>query len=142
MAATEGPPVERADNSSGVGELIHRITDDMKYIAGGEVELARAEMAGRVKKAAVDAAMVVLGGVVVLIAIAMASGAIVDALGGSIPELWLRLLLVAIAYAVIGGALVVVGGKLLRKQLPPEAPRAKDEAVRTIEAVKEGLRHA
>jgi hypothetical protein len=54
--------------STGVGGLLHRITDDVKTIAKDELELAKNELAHVAKTAAAESAVVVLGGIVALIA--------------------------------------------------------------------------
>ena len=142
-ALDESPTRDPAHPEPGrVGELIERITDDLKAIGKDELELARGELARRLKAAAIDAAVLILAGVVVLIAIGFVSVAVVDALAPVIPQLWLRLVIMAVVYAAVSGGLVTTFGKRLKSHLPPEVPRAKEEAVRTIEAVKEELRHA
>jgi len=45
-----------------VGELLHRITDDVKTIAHDEIELVKEELAHTAKAAAVDAAVILLAG--------------------------------------------------------------------------------
>jgi ABC-type multidrug transport system fused ATPase/permease subunit len=122
-----------------VGDLVHRITDDLKVLAKDELELVKGEVQHTAKTAAFEGAVVVLGGIVALIGLGMLCAAAVAALAPVIPSLALRLLLMAAVYIVIGG--VVAGGfaKRLSKDIKPDTTIAGYEAQRTIQGVKAQL---
>ena len=96
------------NRDQGVGDLLHRITNDVRTIASDEIELAKLEMTQTIKKAAADAAVVMLGAFVALIGLALLCIVVVVALAPIIPALWLRLLIMAVIYLVAGGALAGV----------------------------------
>ena len=62
-----GTEIKRESTGHGVGDLLHRITDDVKLIAKDELELAKDELAHTAKTAAAESAIIVLGGIVALI---------------------------------------------------------------------------
>jgi Putative Actinobacterial Holin-X, holin superfamily III len=125
-----------------LGELVQRITEDLKSIGRDEVQLARTELTQRAKLAAVDAGVVILSGVVLAIAIGFVCVAAVDALAPLIPPLWARLLIMAAVYAAICAGLIFSYAKRLKRHVTPPMPETKAEAKRTVDAVKEELRHA
>jgi len=99
----------RPDNgepTSSLGDVMRRIGDDVKTIAGDELQLAKMEFIRAIKVAAGDAAGVVLGGIVALIGFAMLCVTAVVALAPVIPQLWLRMIIMAAFYLVVGGAVV------------------------------------
>src|SRR5262245_5316491 len=85
-----------------VGELLHRITDDVRTIARDELELVKGELGITAKVAAGEAAAIVLGGLVALIGLGMLCVAAVAALGAVISSLALRLVLMAAVYMIVG----------------------------------------
>jgi hypothetical protein len=103
--------------SGRVGGLLHRITDDVKTIARDEFDLAKTELAHTAKTAAVESAVIVLGGVVVLIGIGMLCAAAVAGLAGVIPALWARLLIMAFVYLIAGGAIAGAFAMRLRRDI-------------------------
>ncbi len=131
--------VPNGDARPGVGELVNRITDDVKTIASDELQLAKLELTKSVKTAAGEAAVVVLGGIVALIGFGMLCVVAVVALAPVIPALWLRLLIMAAIYLVAGGAIAGVFAKKLSKDIRPDLSDTVYEAKKTVENIKEGL---
>jgi len=127
---------------NGVGELIHRISDDVKVIAMDEIELAKGELAHTAKAVAAESAMVVLGGTVALIGFGMLCVAAVVALANVIPPLWARLLIMAGVYLVAGSGLAAGFAKRLSHDIRPDLAVAGYEARRTIAGVKDTLQHS
>ena len=136
-------PAPTAESATGpVGELLHRITDDVKTIAKDEVELAKGELASSAKKAATEGAVIVLGGVVALIGLGMLCASAVTALEPVIPALSLRLLLMAVIYLVLGGAVAAGFAKRLKHDVVPDMAVPSYEAKRTLAGVKDTLQHS
>jgi len=127
------------ENGRGIGDLLHRITDDLKVLAKDELELAKGEITSTAKTAAFEAAVIVLGGIVALIGLGMLCAAAVAALEPLIPALSLRLLLMAAIYLVAGGVIAGTFAKKLKKDIVPDTTVAAYEAKRTIAGVKHQL---
>ena len=122
-----------------IGDLLHRITDDIKVLAKDELELVKGEVQHTAKTAAMEAAVIVLGGIVALIGLGMLCAAAVAALEPVIPALSLRLLLMAAVYLVAGGIVAGTFAKKLGKDIKPDTTVAAYEAKRTIAGVKDTL---
>ncbi|MDB4961984.1 MAG: hypothetical protein JWP01_1983 [Myxococcales bacterium] len=127
------------ESQAKVGDLLHRITDDVKTIAKNEVELARIEIENTAKSAAADAAVILLGGIVALIGLGLLCVVVVVALAPVIPQLWLRLLIMAVVYLALGGTVAGVFAKKLQKDIKPNLDLPAREAQQTVAAIKDGL---
>lgn len=101
---------------SPLGEVLQDATLDVKTIARDERELAQLEIQRTVRAAAIDGAVILLGGMVALIGLGLLCVAAVAALGYIISWLWLRLLIMALVYMMIGGILAAAFGSKLREQ--------------------------
>jgi hypothetical protein len=123
---------DTGEGNGRVSELLHRITDDVKTIAHGEIELVRSEVERTAKTAAVEAAVVLLGGIVALIGLGMLCVCAVVALAPVIPSLALRLLLMAIVYLVVGGAVAASVGVRMKRDIAPDLAVANYEAKSTL----------
>ncbi len=124
-----------------IGDILHRIVDDLKILAKDEVELARIEIEKSAKTAAADAAVVMLSGFSALVGMAFVGGAIIAALGPVISLLWIRCLIVAVLY--IGGGALLGGyfAKKLSRDVTPDLAEPVAEAKETAEDIKQGLAH-
>jgi hypothetical protein len=120
-------------------ELLHRITDDVKIIAHDEVELVRGELQVTARHAAVDAAVVLIGAIVALIGVGMLCMVVVAALAPVIPALWLRLLIMAVVYLAIGGAIAGAFMARLKRDAVPHLAAAKYEGGRLIRGAAETI---
>jgi len=129
------------ESTARVGDLLHRITDDVKMIAKDEMELAKHEIEISAKKAAAEAAVIVLGGIVALIGFGMLCVAAVVALAPVIHSLALRLVLMAFIYLVGGGIVAGVFARKLGQDIKPDMKVPAYEAKRTVAGVKESLSH-
>lgn len=121
---------------SSLGDTVCRIADDVKTIAGDELQLAKRELGHGMKNAAADAAAIVLGGIVALIGLGMLCVTAVVALAPVIPALWVRMLMMAVLYLVAGS---VVAGFYVRK-LEGEARQTVQHLTRPLGI--EGAHHA
>jgi hypothetical protein len=131
--------MENTDGNGRVGELLHRITDDVKTIAHDEIELVRTELSHTARVAAVDAAIILLAGIVALIGVGMLCVTAVVALAPVISSLALRLLLMAIVYLIAGGAVAASVGVRLKRDIVPDLTVAKYEAKSTVANAKEAV---
>lgn len=117
IAATESDA--SGEPGSKIGDLLRRITDDMKTIATNEVELAKLELARTATRIAIDAAGVLFGAIVALIGLGLLSLIAVVVLGPVIPALWMRLLIMAAIYLAAGAA---IGLSFIKKLKTKEEP--------------------
>jgi membrane protein len=135
---TSEPPAPRAED--GVGTLARRLGENLTSLAKRHAELARAEVAHDVRRAAIDVAASALGALVAIVGFAMLCTTAVIALAPEIHALWLRMLIMSGVYLVSGTAIIGWFARRLRGN-SVNAPRSAEEARQTIETLKE-LRHA
>ncbi|MCW2805303.1 MAG: hypothetical protein QOF52_2037 [Propionibacteriaceae bacterium] len=122
-------------DSPAVGDLIKSITDDVKSLVRGEIELAKAELTPSAKNAGLGAGL--FGGAgyfginaMTLLYIAAALG--LAALG--VP-LWLAFLIVAVVLLIIAAILALIGKSRIDKVKGPDATIAQaNQSVAEIKA--------
>ena len=119
-----------------LGQLVAQASDDLSGIVRAEIALAKAELRGDVKNAALGGGLFGAAGYLGLLAsivlvIAAAYGLVAAGLAP-----WLAFLIVAVVLLLIAGILALVGKSRLGKLGPPE--RTIRSAKGTIAAVKPG----
>ncbi|MEO8551999.1 MAG: phage holin family protein [Kofleriaceae bacterium] len=122
-----------------VGDLLKHIGDDVKTIATTEIELGRRKMGQYFERTIAKASVVILGAFVALIGLAMLCMVVVVVLEPVIPQLWLRLLMMAILYLGVGGGASVIYAK--RVLNGPDLDNEVDEVGQTFDAIQAGLSH-
>ncbi|HEX2677054.1 MAG TPA: phage holin family protein [Polyangiales bacterium] len=130
----EASGTAQADQS--LSALAGRISDDVRELAKEHVALARAEVSAQLRAILLDAAMLVLGGVVALIGLALLCCSVVPALEPWVPQLWLRMVVMAIAYVAIAGALLSVFAARMRDD-KLDLKRSKRQAERTVKTIEQ-----
>lgn len=119
---------QRNDDRS-LGELLADLTNQMTTLVRQEVELARVETTAKVTRAARNAAMLAVGGVVVYTALLALVAAVILLLANAGIPGWLSALIVGVLLAIAGALLIQRGLAALRREdLTPK---------RTIETLKE-----
>ena len=136
-------PAQDPTNPTGedgrVSRVLHQITEDMKTIGRDEIELARLEIQRAARTAAIDAAAAMLGGLVALIGLGLLCMVVVVALASVIPPLWVRLLIMAVVYLVLGSAVAGMFARRFKRDAVPDLSRPAEQAAHTIHDVKAGL---
>lgn len=115
-------------------ELLRELSDQTTTLVRQEIELAKAELAQKGKRAGAGAGMFGGAGVTGLLALAALTTAIIAALDTAMP-LWLAALIVAIVYGAVAGLLALRG----KKEIEQAAPVAPEQA---IDSVKEDVQWA
>src|SRR5688572_18388308 len=133
------PQPSNVEPTSSLGDVVRRIGDDVKTIAGDELLLAKLELKRAMKSALGDAAAILLGGIVALIGFAMLCVTAVVALAPIVPALWVRMIVMAAAYLLTGGVVAGIFVKKLKEDTNPAHSDAVEEAVSTVENIKRGL---
>ena len=119
-----------------VGEILHRLADDVKTIARDELELARLEVEKSARTAMVEAAVVLLGGTVALIGLGLLCVSAVDALQPVVDPLWLRLIIMAAVFIALGSAVAAAFARRLRRDAAPDLDAVAGHAKQTVDSVK------
>ena len=127
-----GPPTVPEDAT--IAELVKRLSEQMSRLAREEVELAKAELTAKGKRAGLGAGMFGGAGLFGLYALGALTAAIILALATAVAG-WLAAHIVAVVYAAIAGALALTGKSKVEDATPPVPEQA-------TESVKEDVRWA
>jgi Putative Actinobacterial Holin-X, holin superfamily III len=114
-----------------ITELLQELSQQTATLARKEVELAKAELAEKGKRAGAGAGLLGAAGVAGLLALGALTTAIVAALATAMPT-WLAALIVAVIYGAVAGVLALIGRNRVQEAVPP-APE------QTVETVKEDV---
>lgn len=111
------------------GELVKQLTEDMRTLVGKEVELAKAELASKGRKAGVGVGLLGGGATVGLLGLAALTAAIIGLLDTTM-KFWLAALIVAVVYGIVAAVLAMTGKNRVAEAGPP-VPQE------TVQSVKE-----
>jgi uncharacterized membrane protein YqjE len=117
-----------------IAELVKDLATETSTLVRQEIELAKAELTDRGKRAGKGAGMLGAGAAVGLLALGALTAVLIAALDLAMPT-WLAALIVTVVYAAIAGVLIQIG----RKQVQEAAPPVPEE---TIDSVKEDVQWA
>jgi MFS family permease len=117
-----------------IAELVKQLSEQTSTLARQEVELAKAELAVKGKRAGIGAGMFGGAGLFGLYALGALTAAIVLALATAVAG-WLAALIVAAVYGAIAGVLALAGKSKVAAATPPVPEQA-------TESVKEDVRWA
>ena len=117
-----------------VAELVKQLSEQTSRLARQEVELAKAELAVKGKRAGVGAGMFGGAGLFGLYALGALTAAVILALATAVAG-WLAALIVAAVYGAIAGVLALQGKNKVQAATPPVPEQA-------TESVKEDVRWA
>jgi uncharacterized membrane protein YqjE len=117
-----------------VGELLRELSQQTTTLVRQELDLAKAEMAEKGKRAGIGAGMFGAAGIAGLLALGALTACLIAALDTGMPT-WLAALIVALVWGAIAGVLALTGRSRIQEATPP-APE------QTIETVKEDVQWA
>jgi uncharacterized membrane protein YqjE len=133
MSAQE-PGANGDPREHSIGELVKELATETSTLVRQELDLAKAEMADRGKRAGKGAGMLGAGAVVGLLALGALTACVIAALDKAMAT-WLAALIVTVVYLAIAGALFMNGRKQIREAAPPVPEQ-------TIDSVKEDVQWA
>lgn len=120
-------------------ELVSRLSGQVTELVRGELELARAELTDKGKRAGTGAALAGAGGVLALYGGGALVAAAVAALSLAL-DVWLAAVLVGVALLVLAGVLALAGRSQIRRAVPPVPEQAVDGLGRDVDTVKAAVR--
>jgi uncharacterized membrane protein YqjE len=116
------------------GDLLKELSDHTTTLVKQEIDLAKAELSEKAKKAGLGAGMFGGAGLFGVFAFAALTTCIIAALESPL-NLWLAALIVAVVYAVVAGVLALQGRNKVKEVGPPVPEQ-------TTESVKEDVQWA
>jgi uncharacterized membrane protein YqjE len=132
MSVMNGHGADLRDSST--GELVKQLSEQSSELVRQELELAKAELTEKGKRAGIGAGMFGAAGVAGLLALGALTACLILLLGKAMDE-WVAALIVTIVYAAVAGVLALRGRDKVREGMPP-APE------QTVESVKEDVQWA
>jgi hypothetical protein len=132
--STQQPGSNGDPRDHSIGELVKDLATETSTLVRQEIDLAKAEMTDRGKRAGKGVGMLAAGAAVALLAFGALTAGLIAALDLAMPT-WLAALIVTVVYGAIAAVLVQIG----RKQVQEAAPPVPEE---TIESVKEDVQWA
>jgi hypothetical protein len=110
-----------------MGELVKQLAEETSTLVRQEIELARAEVTQKGKRAGLGLGELGGAGIVALYAVGALTACLIAALALFVP-VWLAALIVAVVYGIIAGVLAMIG----RRQLQQSNPTNLERTERTI----------
>jgi uncharacterized membrane protein YqjE len=120
-------------------ELLKRLSDETTTLVKQEVELAKAELQEKGKRAGVGAGMFGGAGLFGVAAFAALTACLIAALDLAM-ALWLAALIVAVVYAAVAGALALTGKQKMKEATPPVPEQARESVKEDVEWAKSRAR--
>ena len=117
------------------GELLKELSDHTTTLVRQEIELAKAELGEKGKKAGLGAGMFGGAGLFGVFAFAALTTCIIVALDSAMP-LWLAALIVAVVYGAIAGVLALQGRNKVQEAGPPVPEQATESVKEDVQWAK------
>jgi uncharacterized membrane protein YqjE len=124
-----------------MGELVKQLSDQTTALVRAEVELAKAELAEKGKKAGMGAGMFGGAGLFGVFGFAALTAAIIAALDLAMAT-WLAALIVAVVYFAIAGIAALMGKKKVDEATPLAPQQAIDTTKADVEVAKARVKEA
>jgi uncharacterized membrane protein YqjE len=119
----------------GTGELLKELSDHTTTLVRQEIELAKAELGEKGKKAGLGAGMFGGAGLFAVFALAALTTCIIVALDSAMP-LWLAALIVAVVYGAIAAVLALQGRNKVQQAGPPLPEQATESVKEDVQWAK------
>ena len=117
-----------------VGELMKQLAQETSTLVRQELDLAKAEMTEKGKRAGLGIGLVGAAGIAGLLALGSLTAFFILVLDGAMPN-WLAALIVALAYGAVAAGLYFMGRQRVQEAAPPVPEQ-------TVETLKEDVEWA
>ena len=134
-----GPNANARDQS--IGELVKDLANETSTLVRQEIELAKAEMTERGKRAGKGAGVLAAAAVVALLAAGALTACLIAALDLAMAT-WLAALVVTVVFGAIAAALALIGRKQIQESTPPVPEQAIDSVKEDVQWAKTRTRSA
>jgi uncharacterized membrane protein YqjE len=124
-----------------VGDLLKQLSEQTSTLVSKELELAKAELAEKGKKAGVGAGMFGAAGLFGVFAFAALTACLIAVLDTAMP-LWAAALIVAAAYAAVGAVLALRGRTEVKSAIPPMPEQAIESSKEDVQWAKQQAKSA
>ncbi len=119
-----------------IADLLKQLSDQTTTLVRQELDLAKAELAAKGKKAGLGAGMFGGAGVFGLYAVGALTACVILALSTAIAG-WLAALIVTVAYGAIAGVLALIGRSKVKQGVPPVPDQTVESVKQDVESTKQ-----
>jgi uncharacterized membrane protein YqjE len=137
--SADGPTADPRDQS--LGELVKDLANETSTLVRQEIDLAKAEMTERGKRAGKGAAMLGAAALFGLLAAGALTAALIAVLDRAMAT-WVAAVVVAVVYCAIAAALAMTGRKQIQEAAPPVPEQAIDSVKEDVQWAKTRTRSA
>jgi len=141
MEAQTTQAQQRTDGDRSVPELARQLSDQTTELVRKEVELAKAELQIKGKRAGLGAGMFGGAGVFGLYALGALTACVILALATAVAA-WVAALIVAVAWGAIAGALALAAKGKVQEATPPVPEQAVDSVKEDVQWTKARAKQA
>jgi MFS family permease len=129
------PPANPELREASVGDLVSRLSEDMRALARQEVELGKAELAQKGKQAGVGAGMIGGGATFGFLALAAITAAVIGLLDTAM-RFWVAALIVGVVLAIVAAVLALTGKNRVQEAAPPVPEQTVDSVREDVKWLK------
>lgn len=126
--------------SASTGELISRLSTELKVLVRDEIRLAQAEVSGKAKKAGIGAGIIGAGGLLALYGLGALITAAILALA-LVVDAWLAALIVAVVILIIAAIAAMMGKNRVQDAGAPVPERTVESVKADVDAVRHARDH-
>jgi hypothetical protein len=127
----------RHDREHSTGELVKMMSEQVSVLVRDELKLARLEMVGKGRQAALGAGMFGAGGVLAVYGVGCLLACAIIAISGVVAA-WLAALIVGAALLAAAGSAALLGKQRVRKAAPAVPEQAVADVRADVEEIREG----
>ena len=136
-----GESTDPAPNQASMAELVKQLSEQTSRLARQEVELAKAELTEKGKRAGMGAGMFGAAGLLGLYALGALVAAAIIGLGHAVTP-WLSALIVAVVIGLVAGIAALRGRSNINKATPPIPEQATESVKEDVQWTKTRARAA
>src|SRR4051812_14495935 len=125
-----------ASTDQSIADLMRRLSEQTTELVRKEIELAKAELQVKGKKAGIGAGMFGGAGVFGLYALGALTACAILALATAV-DAWLAALIVGVVWAAVAGVLALTGKGKVQEATPPVPERAIDSAKADLQVTRQ-----
>ena len=139
--SADGSAHDTDPREQSIGELVKDLASETSTLVRQEIDLAKAEMTERGKRAGKGAGMLAAAALVGLLAAGALTACLIAVLDLAMAT-WLAALIVTVVLSAIAGALAMTGRKQIREAAPPVPEQAIDSVKEDVQWAKTRTRSA
>jgi uncharacterized membrane protein YqjE len=134
-----GADASNGPHAATTGELVTRLSTQISELVHTELQLAKAELAEKGKRAGLGAGLAGTAGVLALYGLGALIAAVIAALSLALP-VWAAALIVAVLIFIVAGVLGLLGKKQIERATPPVPENTVESVKRDVAAVQERIK--